>query len=711
MMSSNLKPSSLKAPHALATDAPLDLDGSSLTLDDVVAVARRRRRVRLGAATRRRIARCRAMVEVLLELGEKVYGLTTGFGKLRDVAIAPGDVRRLQKNLIMSHACGTGRPFPEDVARAAVLLRANTLCRGNSGVRVEVVEKLIAMLNDDLYPYIPEKGSVGASGDLAPLSHLALVLIGHPDGRYLPRDRRRADEPYVRVPHERDFAAFPQGEELERIAAAEHWTFRPVELEAKEGLAVNNGTQIMTAVGALTVYDAHFTARYAELGAALSLEAQRSVLLAYDPRLHEARPQSHQAEVAERIRTYCEGSRILDLYLNSGHLLRARHHLESAREMLAKSCAEMDAAPPADAAALQDAMLALEADVAALLPGEPSALAGVVDALLAVSPREQIVHLRGVLAPLRRRAAELLGRIEDESFFDLPLMDRLRIELVTVVHQLEAAVPEAPLVQDDYSFRCAPQVLAGAHRALEHVARTVEVELNSSTDNPLLFPPGAGPQDDPAVAAEIEPMDAAAYAAWLRADPERVDACRNAVLGGGNFHGQPIATAMDYLAIAMAEVGSIAERRVAHLVDDALSRGLPPFLTKSSGLNSGFMVPQYTAAALVSENKVLCHPASVDSIPTSANTEDHVSMGTHAARKAAEVVDNVLDVVAIEILAAYQGLKYRLPLEPGDRLRRVAEVLEGAGIERSDEDRVMYPEMRRVRELMRGALSELLIEG
>lgn len=712
--------------HHLESEQTLFLDGESLRLDDVVAVARHGRPVALAEKARRRIARCREMVELLLEREEKVYGLTTGFGKLRDVPIATEDVAALQKNLIMSHACGVGDPFPEDVVRAATLLRINTLCRGNSGIRLEVVEQFVHLLNDGVYVYVPEKGSVGASGDLAPLSHLALLLMGHPDARYLPRSARREDGRSPERPSFDDFRAMPDiddAEAVERAAAEEGWSFRPVALQAKEGLALNNGTQFMTAVACLALRDSQRALRFAEMAGALSLEAQRGVRNAYDPRLHGVRPQKAQPEVARRVMAYCEGSEILDLYLNSAHLYRACRSLEEAEEFLRQVPSELGAEGVGEPPPLRHAreeLQALRRDVDGLLPaaegaggeagGAPAGEAGVgapiqVEELAALPPRVQIERLVRRLRPTRKQATDLLGLLDGRTFPQTESAVKARSSLVAAVGQLDAAVPAAPLVQDDYSFRCFPQVLACAYRAFDHVAEVVEVELNSVTDNPLLFPP------DPADDGADGDMDPEAYGAWLRADPERVERCRAGVLGGGNFHGEPVAVAVDYLTIAMAEVGSIAERRVAHLVDEHLSRGLPAFLIDASGINSGFMIPQYTAAALVSENKVLAHPASVDSIPTSANAEDHVSMGTIAARKSAEVVENVLEIIAIEILTAYQGLKFRLPLQPGRALRRVVDALAAGGVERYDADRVPYPDFRRVRRLMKSdALAACLVE-
>ncbi len=673
-------------------DEVLELDGHSLTIDDIVGVARHRRRVRIASSAAQRVRRCRVMVEVLLELNQKVYGLNTGFGKLRDIIVPAADTRRLQDNLIRSHACGVGEPFAEDVVRAAILLRANTLCRGNSGVRLAVLEQFIHLLNDDVFPFVPQKGSVGASGDLAPLSHLALVLIGDPEGRVHPREQVGA---VGRSAASADFRALGELGGAGALCVERDWRFRPVQLEAKEGLALNNGTQFMTAVGALVVYDTFFTLRCGELACAMSLEANRGIRDAFDPRIHNARPQRHQAAVARRVIDHCTGSQILDLYLNSAHLSSARIHLSEAADHLTRvrrTLAARTVEAPASLRQADRAVARLSQRVQHLIPqADGVADAEQVAAWLERSSREQIAFFHRHTARCRLEISSLIGSLAQATFPQTPATSKCESALVEAQRQLKAAVPDSPYVQDDYSFRCFPQVLACAYRALDHVGEVITVEANSATDNPLLFPPRTG---DPALA---EPE---AYRAWLRADPARITACREGVIGGGNFHGEPVAIAMDYLTIAIAEAGNIAERRVAHLIDPALSRGLPAFLIERSGLNSGFMIPQYTAAALVSENKVLAHPASVDSIPTCANSEDHVSMGTIAARQAAEVLGNVRWVLAVELLSAHQALSFRRPLMPGGAIRRVCGLIADAGILHLAEDRVLFRDMERMRALL-----------
>lgn len=708
--------------------APLVLGGPhDLTVAQVSDVARHRRRVTLHPDCIRRVGRCRQMVDFLVERNEKVYGLTTGFGILRDTVIRQDQTRHLQDNLIRSHAAGVGEPFDEDVVRAAMLLRINTLCRGNSGVRPRLLQALVDLLNSDLYPLVPEQGSVGASGDLAPLSHLVLVVMGDPearlhagpDGRPLrggPLRRRTRRDEFVSLREwfagawsDRDQgasdAALSDAALAAGLSSGPGDGFRPVRLEAKEGLALNNGTQMMTSVACLAVVDAWMTIRTAEVAAALSLEANRGVRGAYLPPIHAVRPQRFQGDVARRVIGYCRASQILDCYLNSAHLRRASQHLSRARSQLTRlrrHLGERGLSIPASLTQVDRGIRALSAQVRGLIPtvdtddgpvADPTVISGWSD----LPPVHQIRLLDRHLQSARLATSALLQTCTQATF---PVGDgaaQLESQLVEVQNQLRKAVPTSPLVQDDYSFRCYPQVAACAWRALEHVHEIVHVEVNSATDNPLLFPPRPPGLDD----AAWERMTPSDYRAWLDRDPTAsTDACRQGVIGGGNFHGEPVAIAMDYFTIAMAEVASISERRIAHLVDAHHSRGLPPFLVDDSGLNSGFMIPQYTAAALVSENKVLAHPASVDSVPTCANSEDHVSMGTIAARKAAQVTENVRKVVGIELLAARIAVGFRTPLQPGRPLRTALAWLSERGVVPFSDETTMYPQLDRARAVL-----------
>jgi histidine ammonia-lyase len=493
-----------------ASGEPIVLTGADLTIGDVEAIARRGRTAILDDAARERMQESRDLIERLVAAGEVVYGVTTGFGALANRFIAPADAERLQENLLRSHAAGVGAPLDTEIVRAMLLLRANTLALGHSGCRPELVDRLLAFLALGIHPVVPAQGSVGASGDLAPLAHLALPLIG-------------------RGEVELDGRVMPAAEALESTG------LEPLTLQAKEGLALLNGTQLMTAIGALLLADADRLGRTASVAAAMSVEALLGTDVAFSAAYQLARPHPGQIAVAAELR----------------HLLR-------------------------------------------------------------------------------------------ES---------------TVQTGHHAA---AHKVQDPYSLRCVPQVHGAVRDALDHLRRVLDIEMNSATDNPLVFPEGG-------VAAE----DALATGGGR-------------VISGGNFHGEPVALALDFAKIAIAELGSISERRTALILDPRLSGGLPAFLASPSGLDSGLMIVQYTAAALASENKVLAHPASVDSVPTSANQEDHVSMGPIAARHARTVLEHVEQIVAIELLVGAEALDQRLALlaveEPEPAATRRPAAAAGAGV-------------------------------
>lgn len=469
----------------------LILDGQSLTIDQVVAVANGqpgRPQVMLSEAAKTLVNRSAQAVEQLLERGEIAYGITTGFGAFKNRLIPPDQVAELQRNIVMSHAVGVGNPFDIPTTRAIMLIRANTLARGYSGIRLATLQLLLDMLNAGVYPVIPEKGSLGASGDLAPLAHMSLVLIGEGQAVY-------------------------QGQNLPGAAALRAAGLEPATLAAKEGLALTNGTAIMCALGALESYRARMLSRVADVAGCLSLEALHGTDLAFDDRIHQLRPFPRQLNCAAYLRALLAGSDF------------TRHH-------------------------------------------------------------------------------------------------------------------DPTNVQDAYTLRCIPQVHGAVRDAIAYARWAVEIELNSVTDNPLIF------IDD--------------------------DTGQATVLSGGNFHGEPLAIAMDYLGMAMTELGNISERRIMRLTDEASNAHvLPAFLTKHGGLNSGFMLTQYTAAALATENKVLAHPASADTIPTSANVEDHVSMGCTAALQTRQININVEHILAIELMAAAQGIDFRKEsLGPPARLGR-----------------------------------------
>jgi histidine ammonia-lyase len=492
----------------------LELDGQRLTLAEVARVARGAEEVRLAAGARARVERARAVVEKIIDEGRIVYGVNTGFGKLSDVHIARTELRELQLNLVRSHACGVGAALSESETRAMLLLRANVLALGLSGARAEVLEMLVSMLERGVHPVVPEKGSVGASGDLAPLAHLALVVIGEGEAVY-------------------------RGERMAGADALRRAGLAPLQLEAKEGLALLNGTQAMCAVGGLALGRALRLAELADVSGAMTLEALRGTPAAFDERIHAGRPH----------------------------------------------------------------------------PGQIAAAA----------------HLRELLSDSEIRASHL----END-----------------------------PRVQDAYSLRCMPQVHGAVRGALEHARAIVEIETGSATDNPLVF-------------AESEE-----------------------VISGGNFHGAPIALALDYAALALTDLASISERRIERLVNPDMSEGLPAFLTAHPGMSSGFMIAQVTAVALLSEMKVLAHPASVDNLPTSGGKEDHVSMGMTAALKLRTIVENAEHVVAIELLAAAEGLEYRAPLLPGRGVRR-AQAAVRARVPRLLQDRALAPDIQQIVEAIR----------
>jgi histidine ammonia-lyase len=458
----------------------VSLTGDDLTLAEVWAVAVDYEHARLSDAARAKMGAARALVEkaAAASSGEHTYGINTGFGRFVEKTIPPELSEELQLRLLRSHACGVGEPYPEEVVRAAMLLRANALAKGYSGARVETVELLLECLNARVHPIVPSRGSVGASGDLAPLAHLALPLVG--EGRAKVGDEVLSGR--------------------EALATAD---LEPIRLRAKEGLSLINGTQFMAAIGALALVRAGRLARAADIACALSLEALQGSRESFRPEIHALRPLPGQRDSAANVLRLLEGSAIIEAH---------------------RWCDK---------------------------------------------------------------------------------------------------------VQDAYSLRCAPQVHGGCRDLLSYAEATVAVELNAATDNPLVL-------------VEQEEL-----------------------VSNGNFHGQPLAFALDAMAMGLAELASISERRVERLTNPSLSDGLPAFLTRDGGLNSGFMIPQYVAAALVSENKVLAHPASVDSIPTSAGQEDHVSMGNASALKCWQVLANVERALAIELLAGAQAVEFLAPLEPG----------------------------------------------
>lgn len=492
----------------------IQLRGKQLTLDQIADVANGREQVALHDEARTRLKAARAVVERIVEQNRTVYGVNTGFGKLSDVRIDPDKLSELQLNLVRSHSCGLGSPLSEAEGRAMLLLRANVLACGLSGARPVIVDALVAMLERGVTPVIPEKGSVGASGDLAPLAHLALAAIGEGE-------------------------AFYQGERLASSEALKRAGIEPLQLEVKEGLALLNGTQAMGAVGALALHRAERVTRLADVAGAMTLEALKGTPVAFDERIHAARPHAGQIDVA--------------------------------------------------------------------------------------------AHLRGLLAGSEIRKSHL----END-----------------------------PRVQDAYSLRCMPQVHGAVRDVLRHARGIVETETGSATDNPLVF---------------AETGD---------------------VLSGGNFHGAPLALAFDYAAIALTDLMSITERRIDRLINPDANEDLPPFLTRQAGTSSGFMMLQVTAVALLSEAKILAHPASIDNVPTDGGKEDHVSMGMTAATKLRSIVDLAEAATAIELITAAEALEYRAPLAPGRGVKAAYDVVR-AHVSPLLADRSMSADIQKIVEAMR----------
>jgi len=500
----------------------MNMNGESVTLKNLVEVANKKTKVELDASAVERMKTSRDYIMNRVNQGEVIYGVNTGFGAFSSVSISKEQIVQLQKNLIRSHSMGVGLPFTKRESRAIMYLRANALARGHSGIRVEVVAKILEFLNADVIPVIPQQGSVGASGDLAPLSHLALALIG--EGEVWTDDGKRA--PVAQVLKEKNL--------------------QPLELQAKEGLSLINGCQVMTAVGMLHLHRAKRLAWMTDLAGGMSLEAMQGSRKAFDPLIAATRPHPGEAKTARNI-----------------------------------------------------------------------------------------LKLMGPTSEIAEGHANC-GR-----------------------------------VQDAYSLRCMPAVHGAVKDALGYALRVLETEANSSTDNPLVF------------------------------------AKDNKILSCGNFHGEPVAFALDFVGIAASAMGAISECRIEKLINPAMS-GLPAFLAPDGGLNSGHMIVQVAAASLVSENKILAHPASVDSIPTSADKEDHVSMGTIAARKFGQIIDNVENVVAMEFLSATQALDLLKPLKPAAAIKATYDLIRQK-VPFAKEDRVFATDVQVIREIMRsGDITETI---
>lgn len=660
--------------------------GHDLAVCDVVEVAREGRRVKLTDEVRRRVDLGAAVVDVLLEKEVKVYGLTTGFASLRNIAVERADAAALSLNLIRSHSSGVGTPFAEDVVRAALVMRAHALARGDSGARSVLVQRLIDVLNNDIYPYVPRQGSVGSSGDLAPLSHLVLACIGDPSARVHKRlreasrpapgferagDMRRSGHGYVAEPVAQDFELLEDGEIWR---AYENKVGGQFDLEAKEGLASNNGAIFSAALLVLGVHDSGRLIETAETTVAMSCEAIQGVWDFLHEDVVRLRPHKGHMESAARVRAALERSQLVPkrapLGLNLGRLNLAIVRLSREMMDLEKEAAKQK--DPKASAQHGKQREALERLRGGLLDfrkrcwqaveaergddGRPPLEAGSV---LAYPKAEELVAWDRALnkAGIRASWRDCLRNREGADGSDIP--NTLWEKLLDIYHEhVGRIVPSSPEVQDNYSFRASVTVIGAAREACARAKEVVEIEINSGTDNPLipLQPILAGLGYGDALPG-VEEFRQKLEKGWsLAAD---------AVKSAANFHGQPIGSVADYLAAAVAEIGDISERRTSCLTDARQSKGLPSYLVWRPGLSSGFMISQYTAASLVTENRLLAMPASTDSVPTGEASEDHVAMSTLAARKLNEVIVNAERIVAIELLCAYQGVQFRKPARLG----------------------------------------------
>ncbi len=611
---------------------PLILGDRSLSIEDIVSVARDFCPVTLGEAAKARVELSRAVVEEILIHDAKVYGITTGFASLRDQRIDAADAGQLSTNLIKSHATGVGAPFDEDVVRGAMLVRAQTLARGCSGVRVDLIQVLLDMLNTHVYPFVPQQGSVGSSGDLAPLSHLFLVAIGEHDAMVYHRESHTREDSYVTSPQETDFIELSELDNHEL-------PFSPITLQAKEGLGSNNGAVFSAVVTALAAFDSKNLLAVEELVSALSFEALQAVPDCLQPTLAQTRPHPGHLESAENIRSAIIGSQLVPeakpASLNMAHYncaMMKLHRMGNDVPQIRDLHQQMEDAQPEICASHSDTESCLK-----------------------------------LLQPVLESWRMTLGWGEQSN--GAPSLPVATIEALAQIYSQHVRAILRPLgdpdLQDNYSFRATPTVLGSARQALEHTLETVTIEINSVTDNPiillntLLERYHADTNEDsfhksPALAD---------FKQWLKVNWL---VAISQVKSAANFHGEPIGIAADYLSIAMAEAGNISERRLAVLLDSDHSKGLPSYLIWQAGLNSGLMLTQYTAASIVTENKTLATPASVDSIPTGESCEDHNSMSTLASRKLSQIVKNVKTIVALEALAAYQAVQFRKPMTLGD---------------------------------------------
>lgn len=649
--------------------SPVVIGAEPLTIPEIVAVARNFAPVELADEARRRIALSRAVVDTLTDRNVKVYGITTGFASLRDRRIEPSQAGQLSENLIRSHATGVGEPFSEDVVRAALLVRANALAKGYSGVRVVFVEKLLELLNKRIYPFVPEQGSVGSSGDLAPLSHLFLAVIGDPEARV--HRVCFSDENIARTKtfdsvRRNDFVSLRELDD-------QVLTYDPIKLEAKEGLAANNGAVFAAVVSALATHDAETIISSAELISALSFEALQAVPDCLEPAITASRPHEGHRTSAANIRSALRNSELIPENgaggLNIARYNRAIMTLHEIITTLKRSDKSKQSVELLQN--IRDLMISKETALAATIADERSKLAATCEGSGECRPLKEaeLQACKSAFSEILKEWESALGWRDSNA---APLTPAASKALSALYHeQIEKIVrPDTdPDVQDNYSFRATPTVLGAARDALAHCQATLETEINSATDNPLILIEtlleacGAG-----SALPEI-----AEFRAWLS---DNWTVAADNVKSAANFHGEPVGLVAEYLSQALAEVGNISERRLAVLMDKDHSKGMPSYLVWEPGLNSGLMLTQYTAASLVTENKTLCAPAVVDSIPTGESCEDHNSMATHSARKLRAIARNTQTLLAIEALGAYQGIQFRKPFSLGETTAKLEALIE-----------------------------------
>lgn len=634
------------------------LNGQNLSIDQVLRVAEDYAKVEIASEAIENVIESQVFITNQVELGKIVYGVTTGFGINADKVIEQKDAAELQRNLLLSHACGVGEPFDESIVRAIMTIRLNTLLAGHSGVRLETIRLLQQFLNYRIHPMIPEQGSVGASGDLCPLSHMAIPLMG--EGLVTFNGKTMTTSELYKL---EDVELINRQIELENqsidVASNKMPLIAPIELSYKEGIGLSNGTTLMVTLGVFGVHRAKTLMDKSILSAAMLMEGHCSRPKAFDHKIHAVRKHSGQIAIAKRVRELTEGSTMIGI--NPMEILK---HFP--KTIIIEN---------ADISVLHDRLTQLQTHLQKQIEITNNLEVQIVakerlarvERLLSVEVAQDFLDLENL-----QYVVDFIPKL----FCDF-LLKYMPIELKNreFWQDLVNIAKKKITPQDAYSIRCFPQVFGASLKAIEHAESVISDELNAVVDNPIIF-----------MENQILP------------DGTKVE--YNDVISGGNFHGQPIALVLDYLKLAVAEMGNIMERQINKMVDAATNDGLPPFLIQAAGLHSGLMIPQYTAASIVSENKVLVHPASADSIPTSANQEDHVSMGPIAGRQLLQIISNVQRVLAIHILTAKQAVAMRLqqfdtivPTQMAIATKELYDKVEALGVTTIEEDRFLWQDI------------------